>query len=133
MHLVNAAVLDEWDTLSDSRIAAHVVGGRTALFEVLMRRHDERAYRTVRAITGDDSRAEELLQQVFIDAYANLRQFDGTTSFEIWLTRIAVKAAAGRPLGDCPSLVDRRPDPCTRSGMAGRAQGLPFRPLQKLE
>ena len=133
MHLVNAAVLEEWDTLSDSRIAAHVVRGRTALFEVLMRRHDERAYRTVRAITGDDSRAEELLQQVFIDAYANLRQFDGTTPFEIWLTRIAVRTATRRLLRDGPCRGDRSPDPCGPGGTVTRAADAPLRPLQRLE
>ena len=94
MHLVSASVLEKWNALSDAQVAAHVVMGRTALFEVLMRRHNERLYRTVRAIVRDDGKAEELLQHAFVNAYANLRQFDPTTPFAIWLTRIAVKAAA---------------------------------------
>ena len=94
MHLVSAAVLEKWNALSDAQIAAEVVTGRTALFEVLMRRHNERVYRTVRAVVRDDGKAEQLLQQAFVNAYANLSQFDPTTPFAIWLTRIAVKAAA---------------------------------------
>ena len=94
MHLVSAAVLDKWSTLTDAQIAAQVVMGRTALFEVLMRRHNERLYRTVRAIVTDDAKAEELLQRAFVNAYANIRQFDPSTPFVVWLTRMAVKAAA---------------------------------------
>jgi RNA polymerase sigma-70 factor (ECF subfamily) len=98
--LVSASVLEKWNGLSDAQIAAQVMMGRTALFEMLMRRHNEHLYRTVRAIISDDDKAEELLQQVFANAYANLRQFDRTTPFAIWLTRIAVKTASP-PLTRC--------------------------------
>ena len=94
MHLMSASGLEKWNALSDADIAAQVVMGRTELFEVLMRRHYARVYRTVRAITGEDSNIEALLEQAFVDAYANLQQFDRTATFALWLTRIAVKAAA---------------------------------------
>ena len=61
MHLVNASVLEEWDALSDAQVAAQVLMGRTALFEVLMRRHNERVYRLARALVGNDSTAEKAL------------------------------------------------------------------------
>ena len=93
MHLVNASVLEEWKALTDAEVTALVLVGRTALFEVLMRRHNERVYRTIRAIIGNDGKAEEVLQQAYVNAYANLRKFDSTTPFAIWLTRMAVKAA----------------------------------------
>ena len=94
MHLVNASVLEEWDALSDAQVAAQVLMGRTALFELLMRRHSERVYRMVRAIVGNDGTAEVVLEQAYVNAYANLRRFDSTTPFAIWLMRMAVKAAA---------------------------------------
>ena len=94
MHLVNASVLEEWKALTDAEVTAQVLMGRSALFEVLMRRHNERVYRTIRAIVGNDGKAEEVLQQAYVNAYANLRKFDSTTPFAIWLTRMAVKAAA---------------------------------------
>ena len=96
MYLVNAPVLEEWNTLSDAQVAAQVLMGRTALFEVLMRRHNERVYRTVRAIVRDDGRAEEVLEQAYVNAYANLREFDSRRPFANWLTRMAVKAAVDR-------------------------------------
>jgi RNA polymerase sigma-70 factor (ECF subfamily) len=99
VHLVNASVLEEWNALSDAQVAAQVLMGRTALFEVLMRRHNERVYRMVRAIVKNDDTAEEVLQQAYVNAYANLRRFDPTTPFVIWLMRMAVKMAANSRRG----------------------------------
>ena len=93
MQLVNASVLEEWNALTDAEVTAQVAMGRTALFEVLMRRHNERVYRVVRAIVGNDGTAEEVMQQAYVNAYANLRTFDSTTPFATWLMRMAVKAA----------------------------------------
>jgi RNA polymerase sigma-70 factor (ECF subfamily) len=90
MHLVSAAVLDRWQALSDEQIVAQVLEGHTALFEILMRRHNERLYRAARAIVRDDREAEDVMQQAYVNAYAHLRQFDHRAKFSTWLTRIAV-------------------------------------------
>ena len=45
-------------------------------FEVLMRRHNERLYRTARAILKDESEAEDVMQQAYVKGYSHLRQFD---------------------------------------------------------
>jgi RNA polymerase sigma-70 factor (ECF subfamily) len=76
MHLVSAAVLEKWQALSDEQIVAQFLDGHTALFEVLMRRHDERVYRAARAIVRDEREAEDVMQQAYVNAYAHLRQFD---------------------------------------------------------
>jgi RNA polymerase sigma-70 factor (ECF subfamily) len=36
------------------------------------------------------------MQQAYVNAYANLRQFDGRSSFATWLTRIGVNEAIAR-------------------------------------
>jgi RNA polymerase sigma-70 factor (ECF subfamily) len=96
MHLVNAAVLDQWETLSDEQVVGRVIDGQTALFEVLMRRHNERIYRAARAILRDEREAEDVMQQAYVNAYTHLRQFDGRAQFSTWLTRIAVHEALAR-------------------------------------
>src|SRR6476660_8046180 len=96
MHVVNGAVLERWQALSDEQVVAQVVAGQTALFEVLMRRHNERIYRAARAIVRDDREAEDVMQQAYVNAYAHLRQFDGRAKFSTWLTRIAVHEALAR-------------------------------------
>src|SRR6478735_9019761 len=96
MHIVSGAVLERWSGLSDDRIVAQILEGQTALFEVLMRRHNERIYRAARAILRDDREAEDVMQQAYVNAYAHLRQFDGRAAFATWLTRIAVHEALAR-------------------------------------
>jgi len=96
MQIVSGAVLERWSALSDEQIVAQVLAGRTALFEVLMRRHNERVYRAARAIVRDDREAEDVMQQAYVNAYAHLRQFDGRAAFATWLTRIAVHEALAR-------------------------------------
>ena len=83
-------------SLSDDEVVARVLGGETALFEILMRRHNERIYRAARAILRDDTEAEDVMQQAYVNAYTHLRQFDGRAQFATWLTRIAVHEALAR-------------------------------------
>ena len=94
--MVNAAVLDGWTVLPDEVVVERILDGHVALFEVLMRRHNERLYRAARAIVRDDAEAEDVMQQAYVNAYAHLRQFDGRASFATWLTRIAVNEAISR-------------------------------------
>ena len=96
MHLVSATVLEQWQALNDEQIVAQVLDGQTALFEVLMRRHNERIYRAARAIVRDDREAEDVMQQAYVNAYVHLRQFDQRAKFSTWLTRIAINEALGR-------------------------------------
>ena len=96
MHVVSGAVLERWSALSDEQIVSRVVEGQTALFEVLMRRHNERIYRAARSIVRDEVEAEDVMQQAYVNAYAHLRQFDGRAKFSTWLTRIAIHEALGR-------------------------------------
>ena len=96
MHVVSARVLEQWDTLTDEAVVGHVLTGQTALFEILMRRYNERVYRVVRAIVRDDGEAEDVMQQAYVNAYANLRQFAGKARFSTWLTRIAINESVSR-------------------------------------
>src|SRR5580765_2701294 len=96
MHVVSGAMLDRWTALTDEDIVARVLDGQTALYEVLMRRHNERIYRAARAIVRDEDEAEDVMQQAYVNAYAHLRQFDGRAKFSTWLTKIAVHEALAR-------------------------------------
>jgi RNA polymerase sigma factor (sigma-70 family) len=73
-----------------------VLQGNTAMFELLMRRYNERVYRTARAIVRDEQEAEDVMQQAYVNAFTHLRQFNGSAQFSTWLTRIAVNEALAR-------------------------------------
>lgn len=80
----------------DDVLVRRVLAGETACFELLMRRHNERIYRTVRAVLGDDADAEDVMQQAYVSAYQHLAGFEGRARFSTWLTRIAINEAYAR-------------------------------------
>jgi RNA polymerase sigma-70 factor (ECF subfamily) len=90
-----AAIVSQLEAarLSDEELVRWVVNGEIALFELLMRRHNQRLYRAARAILRDDTEAEDVVQEAWIRGYQNLRQFEGRATFSTWVTRIAVHEA----------------------------------------
>ncbi|HZF10685.1 MAG TPA: RNA polymerase sigma factor [Thermoanaerobaculia bacterium] len=91
-----AAVLDVAGALSDEEVVLRVKAGETALFEILMRRYNQRLYRVACGILGDPAEAEDVMQDAYVRAYGHLDQFAGRSSFATWLTRIAVHEALAR-------------------------------------
>lgn len=96
MQVVSGTTLDRWTALSDEEIVRRVLDGQTALYEVLMRRYNERIYRAARSIVQDEDEAEDVMQQAYVNAYFHLRQFDRRAKFSTWLTRIAIHEAFAR-------------------------------------
>jgi RNA polymerase sigma-70 factor (ECF subfamily) len=87
---------EQSQALSDVEVVRRVRDGETALFEILMRRYNQRLYRIARAILKDDGETEDAMQQAYLNAYANLEQFAEKASFSTWLTKIAVYEALAR-------------------------------------
>jgi RNA polymerase sigma-70 factor (ECF subfamily) len=83
-------------TLSDADVVARVIAGETELFEVLMRRHNQRVFRAARAIVKNDTEAEDVMQEAYVRAFTQLVQFEGRAQWSTWVTRIAVNEALGR-------------------------------------
>jgi len=81
---------------SDEEIVTRVRAGDTALYEIIMRRYNQRLYRIALAIVRDASEAEDVMQDVYVRAYQHLDQFAARAPFAAWLTRIAVHEALGR-------------------------------------
>jgi|CXWL01.1.fsa_nt_gi RNA polymerase sigma-70 factor (ECF subfamily) len=50
----------------------------------------ERVYRLILRITRNHDDAFDLVQEAYIQAFTQINQFDGRSSFETWLTRIAI-------------------------------------------
>jgi RNA polymerase sigma-70 factor (ECF subfamily) len=82
--------------LSDAEVVRRVLGGEAALFEVLMRRHNQRVFRAIRSVLRDDAESEDAAQQAWLQAWAHLAQFQGAAAFSTWLTRIALHEALAR-------------------------------------
>jgi RNA polymerase sigma-70 factor (ECF subfamily) len=85
-----------WGALSDEEVVRRVLQGDRPLYEVLVRRYNQRLYRVARAIVRDEAEAEDVMQQVYVQGYTHLAQFAGRAQFSTWLTKIAVYESLAR-------------------------------------
>jgi RNA polymerase sigma-70 factor, ECF subfamily len=91
--MLEKARLESW---TDQEVVDRVRAGDTALYEIIMRRYNQRLYRVTYAILRDDAEAEDVIQDAYVRAYQHLDQFAGYAPFSTWLTRIAVHEALRR-------------------------------------
>jgi|KBSMisStaDraftv2_1062788.scaffolds.fasta_scaffold25406_4 RNA polymerase sigma-70 factor (ECF subfamily) len=94
---------------TDAEVVDRVRRGETELFEVLMRRYNQKLYRAARSVfPSDPGEAEDVVQDAWVRAFAHLSQFEGRSSLPTWLVRITLHEAWARarrlrrsePLGD---------------------------------
>jgi RNA polymerase sigma-70 factor (ECF subfamily) len=107
------------EPLSDEEVVTRVLAGETGMFEIIMRRHNQRLYRVARAILRNDGEAEDVMQDAYVRAYEHLDQFAGRAKFATWLTRIAVHEALARQLRgsryqELETMSEREGDPMDR-------------------
>lgn len=84
------------DSWTDEEVVQQILGGDVASFELLMRRYNQRLFRVARSILGEDTEAEDVVQEAYVRAYEHLRQFEGRAQIATWLTKIAVYEATAR-------------------------------------
>lgn len=89
-------LLEECRTLSDDDLVSRVRAGETSLYEMLMRRYNQRLFRVIRSVVMNEGEAEDVLQEAWVRAYEHLGQFEGRASFATWMTRIAFHEALAR-------------------------------------
>ena len=82
--------------LSDEQVVERVRSGESDLFEIIMRRYNQRLFRVVRGILKDENESEEVIQEAYVRAYEHLHQFEGRAKFSTWLTKIAIYEAYAR-------------------------------------
>ena len=83
-------------TAPDEALVARVLEGDVQSFELLMRRNNQRLYRTIRSLVSDEDEVEELMQQAYVLAFTRLGQFSQGARFSTWLLRIGLNEALQR-------------------------------------
>jgi len=81
------------DTSEDLALVQSAKDGDIAAFEQLIKRYDRNVFRIAQHITQNREDAEDVVQDAFLKAYQNLKQFQGNSKFYTWLVRIAVNEA----------------------------------------
>ncbi len=74
---------------TDEEIAARVQGGDIESFGLLMERYRPKMARYARKFLFAGNDAEDVVQEVFIKAYVNIKSFNPGRRFSPWLYRIA--------------------------------------------
>ena len=72
----------------DTRMIASAKSGDKAAFGKLIRKYEKTVYSFAFKICRDKEKAEEAMQETFINAYRGLKSFSGNSKFSTWLYRI---------------------------------------------
>jgi RNA polymerase sigma-70 factor (ECF subfamily) len=82
--------------ISEDDLVSHAAQGNEDAFEALMRRYNQRLFRTARSILGNDADAEEALQDAYISIWQALAGFRADAQLSTWLVRVVMNQALGR-------------------------------------
>lgn len=79
--------------VTDAAAVAQARAGECDAFRLLVERHSRKVFRLAFRMTGNETDAEDVVQETFLRAYRSLNQFDEKAVFTSWLYRIATNYA----------------------------------------
>lgn len=77
----------------EAALLASAMAGDSGAFESLVMPHWDALLRVTQRILRNREDAEDAVQSALLDAFRNLKRFQGRSRFSSWLTRIAMNAA----------------------------------------
>ena len=76
--------------MTDAEAVREVVDGNREMFEVIVRRYNQRLYRIGMGYLQDHAETEDAMQNAYVKAFLHLGRFRGNAAFATWLTRIMI-------------------------------------------
>ena len=80
----------------DKPLVSSILGGNRALYRVLVQKHERYVYGLGISFFHNADDASDFTQDVFLQAYKKLFQFEGKSRFSTWLYSIAWRTAVNR-------------------------------------
>ena len=77
----------------DAAVVERIRAGETRLYEVLIKRYNQRLYRVARSLLHEDAAVDDVMQEAYLKAFTALPRFQGRALFSTWLTRILINCA----------------------------------------
>jgi len=77
------------EVTSDEVLIGRIASGDRLAMQVLFARHHVRVYRFVLRLVHDESSAEDLISEVFLDVWRQAGRFEGRSAVSTWLLAIA--------------------------------------------
>lgn len=78
---------------SDKALIETCLSGRSDVYEVLVRRHQQKVFNVLYRFLGNYEASQDLSQETFLTAYQKLDMFGGRSAFSTWLCQIALNKA----------------------------------------
>ncbi|MBL4670128.1 MAG: RNA polymerase sigma factor [Flavobacteriales bacterium] len=82
--------------ISDSDVVKRVLSGEKELYEILIKRNNQKLYQAVRSYIKDETEIEDIMQNTYLKGYEKLYQFKHTATFITWLIRIGINESLAR-------------------------------------
>ena len=80
----------------EAALVGRAAAGDAQAVRLIIKTHNQRLYRLVRAVLRNNADAEEVSQEAYLKAFTHLAGFSGESSLATWLSRIALNAALMR-------------------------------------
>ncbi|MFA7444439.1 MAG: RNA polymerase sigma factor [Flavobacteriaceae bacterium] len=111
MEAINISDSDN-HTLKEETVIQRILDGEKELYEILIRRNNQKLYRVIRSYLNDENQIEDVMQSTYIKAYIKLHQFNQKSQFSTWLIRIAINESLAelKKKGKIVHLSDYNPD-----------------------
>lgn len=82
--------------INESEVIKRILGGEKELYEILVRRNNQKLYRIIRSYINDDAEIEDIMQDSYVKAFTKLYQFKLESTFSTWLIRIGINESLAR-------------------------------------
>ncbi len=81
---------------SDNEIVKRILNGEKELYEILVRRNNQKLFRVLRGYLKNEMDVKDAMQETYLKAFEKLCQFNHESEFSTWLIRIGINEALAR-------------------------------------
>ena len=96
LNLTSSLTSEQESSLEDHRLLSALQAAEEGAYEKLIERFQTPVYNLAYRLLNDQSDASDVLQEVFLKVFRNIRHFRGESSLRTWIYRIAVNESHNR-------------------------------------
>ncbi len=86
----------KYSKIPEKEVIGRILAGEKELYEILMRRNNQKLFRVIRGYVSEQNEIEDIMQDTYLTAYEKLWQYKQDAQFSTWLIRIGINQALAR-------------------------------------